>query len=49
MRFDVLTILPEYFSSPLGQSVIGKAAAKGLLDVRAHNIRDYRWTAQDHG
>lgn len=41
MRFDVLTILPEYFSSPLGQSVIGKAAAKGLLDVRAHNIRDY--------
>ncbi len=41
MRFDVLTIVPEYFSSPLRQSVIGKAAAKGLLDVRAHNIRDY--------
>ncbi|MBI5238360.1 MAG: tRNA (guanosine(37)-N1)-methyltransferase TrmD [Deltaproteobacteria bacterium] len=41
MRFDVLTIVPEYFSSPLCQSVLGKAAAKGLLDVRAHNIRDY--------
>ncbi len=41
MRFDVLTILPEYFSSPLGQSLMGKASAKGLFEVRTHNIRDY--------
>lgn len=41
MRFDILTVLPGFFVSPLEQSIIGKAISNGLIDVRVHNIRDY--------
>ncbi|MBI5598112.1 MAG: tRNA (guanosine(37)-N1)-methyltransferase TrmD [Deltaproteobacteria bacterium] len=41
MRFDILTLFPGFFDSPLKQSIIGHAIEKGLLEVRVHNIRDY--------
>ena len=41
MRFDILTLFPDFFSSPLSQSITGKAIERGLIDVRLHNIRDY--------
>jgi tRNA (guanine37-N1)-methyltransferase len=41
MRIDVLTIFPEIFESPLRESLLGKAIAAGLLDVRVHDIRDF--------
>lgn len=40
MRFEILTIFPEYFGV-LSQSLIGKAIAGGILDVNVTNIRDY--------
>lgn len=41
MRFDVLTIFPDLFDRVLGESIIGRAQANGLLSVNAVNIRDY--------
>lgn len=41
MRFDVLTLFPDFFTSPLGQGIMAKAVAKGVFEVRAVNIRDY--------
>lgn len=41
MVFEVLTLFPEFFSTPLRQSVVGKAIAKGVLKVSTRNIRDY--------
>jgi tRNA (guanine37-N1)-methyltransferase len=41
MIFEILTLFPEFFSSPLKQSVVGKAIAKGIIQVSAHNLRDY--------
>ncbi|HBR17414.1 MAG: tRNA (guanosine(37)-N1)-methyltransferase TrmD [Deltaproteobacteria bacterium RIFCSPLOWO2_12_FULL_43_16] len=41
MRFDILTIFPDFFGSPLKQSILGKAIEKGLIDVGIHNIRDF--------
>lgn len=41
MIFDILTLFPEFFDSPLRQSVIGKAVAKGLIQVSCHNLRDF--------
>lgn len=41
MRVDILTIFPGIFESPLRESLLGKAIASGLLDVRIHDIRDY--------
>ena len=41
MRFDVLTLFPEFFESPLKFGVINRAIAKGLLEVRTHDIRGF--------
>lgn len=40
MRIDVFTIFPEYLSAPLEASLLGRARAAGLLDVRLHDPRD---------
>ena len=41
MRFDILTLFPEMISSVLNESIIGRAQKGGILEVNAHNIRDY--------
>jgi len=41
MRVDVLTIFPGIFDGPLRESLLGKAIAAGLLDVRLHDIREH--------
>ena len=41
MKCDVLTIFPEIFTSYLNESIIKRARAKSLLDVRLHNIREF--------
>ncbi|GLX98071.1 tRNA (guanosine(37)-N1)-methyltransferase TrmD [Herbidospora sp. NBRC 101105] len=40
MRIDVISIFPEYFA-PLDVSLMGKARAKGILDVRLHQLREW--------
>jgi len=45
VRIDVITIFPEYLA-PLGVSLIGKAADRGLLEVRTHDLRS--WTHDVH-
>ena len=46
MRVSILTIFPELFGSFLGASLIGRASAKGLLEVDVHDLREY--TADRH-
>lgn len=41
MIFEILTLFPGMFVSPLGESILGKARERGLIQVRVHNIRDY--------
>lgn len=41
MRFDVFTLFPTLFDSPLRESILKRAIEAGLIDVRLHNIRDY--------
>jgi tRNA (guanine37-N1)-methyltransferase len=41
MRIDVLTIFPGIFETPLRESLLGRAIANGLLEVRVHDIRDH--------
>lgn len=38
---DVFTVLPEYLDAPLDASILGRARAAGLLDVRLHDVRDF--------
>jgi len=41
MNFHILTLFPEMVEGGLNTSVIGKAVKKGIITVKAHNIRDY--------
>ena len=41
MRFDCLTLFPESMAATLGESIIGRAAEKGILEINYINIRDF--------
>jgi len=41
LRFDVLTLFPEIFSGFLGESLLAKAIAKGLIQAKLWNIRHF--------
>ena len=41
MRIDVLTLFPEMFGPVIGGSILGRAAEKGIIDVRLTDIRDF--------
>lgn len=41
MRIDILTVLPELVEGPLQHSILRRAAEKGLVEVRVHDLREY--------
>jgi tRNA (guanine37-N1)-methyltransferase len=46
MRIDLLTLFPEFFRSPLSQSMLQRAQALGAVEFRVINLRDF--TADRH-
>lgn len=47
MKIDVLTLFPEMFEAVLGESVIGRAREKSLVEMNFVNIRNF--TENKHG
>ena len=41
MRFDILTIFPEFFESPFSLGLFKKARDKSIVELKTHDIRDY--------
>jgi tRNA (guanine37-N1)-methyltransferase len=41
MQIDVVTLFPEFFTSPLSTSLLGKAIARGIATVCLTNPRDF--------
>lgn len=41
MRIDIVTLFPAMVEPALGESMIGRARARGLVDIRVVNLRDY--------
>ncbi len=41
MKFDVLTLFPDMFTSYLKEGILGRAIERGLVDVALLNIRDF--------
>ena len=41
MKIDILTLFPGMIEGVLGESIIGRGREFGLIDIKAHNIRDY--------
>lgn len=41
MRFDIITLFPDFFVSPLNSSLMGKAISKEIVAVNLVNPRDF--------
>jgi len=41
VKFDIVTIFPKMVEGPLAEGIVARAIAKGLLDIRVHDLRDF--------
>lgn len=41
MRIDVVSLFPDFFTSPLASGLLGKAIARGVTEVNLVNPRDF--------
>src|SRR3974390_1933201 len=46
MRFDLITIFPDFFRGPLDYGIVRRAREAGLVEVATHDLRD--WTHDRH-
>jgi tRNA (guanine37-N1)-methyltransferase len=46
LRFDILTIFPEFFREVFDYGIIRRARAAGLVETKAHDLR--KWTSDKH-
>jgi len=47
MRIDVMTLFPQMVDAALHESIIGRAAKKGILEINCVQIRDYTENRQN--
>ena len=50
MRIDIISVLPEELESFVHESILARAAKKGLVEIHLHNLRDYtldKWRRVD--
>lgn len=45
-EIDIVTLFPDFFESPLKQSLLKRAQKDGLIKIRVHNLRD--WAKDKH-
>lgn len=41
IQFDIITVFPQFFESPFGFGILGRAIAEDRVRVRVHNLRDF--------
>lgn len=46
MIVETLSVFPDMFEGPMSASIVGRARKSGILDFRAHDLRD--WTHDRH-
>ena len=47
MRFDIMTLFPASVDAMMQESILGRAQRKGLIEIHAHQIRDYTTNRQN--
>lgn len=50
MRFDILSLFPEYFRGPFSESMLKRAREAGIIDIHLVDIRDFadnKWKKVD--
>ena len=48
MRIDMVTIFPEMFAGPFGDSITKRAVDNGIIDIHFTNFRDYAEDKHHH-
>jgi tRNA (guanine37-N1)-methyltransferase len=46
LRFDIITIFPEFFREAIDCGIVRRARTAGLVDIHAHDLR--QWTTDKH-
>src|SRR5687768_15496508 len=46
LRFDIITIFPDFFREVIDYGILRRARNAGLVDVKAHDLR--QWTTDKH-
>lgn len=41
MRIDIISVIPDFFDSPLEKGLLGIARRKSLAEIHVHNLHDY--------
>ena len=41
MRFDIVTIFPEFFAGPLDYGIVRRAREAQLIEARVHDLREF--------
>lgn len=41
MRFDLLTIFPEFFTGPFDYGIVERARSRGVIEVNVHDLRSF--------
>ena len=41
MRFDIVTIFPDFFRGPLDYGIVRRAREAGLIETHVHDLRDF--------
>src|ERR1700730_7636324 len=41
MRFDIITIFPEFFTGPFDYGILKRARAAGLVEIATHDLRSF--------
>jgi tRNA (guanine37-N1)-methyltransferase len=41
MRFDLITIFPEFFAGPLGHGIVRRAREAGIIEVHVQDLREF--------
>ena|SRR6059058_1330250 len=41
MRFDLITIFPEFFNGPLDHGIVRRTSEAGLIHVHVQNLREF--------
>lgn len=48
MRIDMVTLFPEMFAGPFGDSITKRAVENGILDIHFTNFRDFSFDKHKH-
>jgi tRNA (guanine37-N1)-methyltransferase len=46
MRFDLVTIFPDFFTGPLDHGIVRRAREAGIVEIAVHDLRS--WTTDRH-